>query len=354
MKALVLCAGKGTRLRPLTDSIPKPLVPVANRPILFYILDQIKNIGITEIGIVVSPENKKQIEDKIGDGRNWEANIKYIVQTEPKGLAHALIVSENFLNDSPFLLFLGDNLIKGNLLGVVNRFRVNNCSALILLKEVPDPCMFGVAELDNVGKVIRLSEKPKEPRSNLAMVGIYLFTPLIHRATKQIRPSWRNELEITDAIQWLLENEQSIDSETIRGWWLDTGKKEDLLVANRIILEESCERNVRDNVDINSQIIGKVDIAEEAKVVNSIIHGPVRIAAGCDIDNSDIGPFTSIGDDTKIDSSSIENSIILDKCRIISSHLKDSVIGKNCEVIGKSHFKEKIRLFIGSYSKIEL
>ncbi len=353
LKALVLCAGKGTRLRPLTDSIPKPLIPVANRPILFYVLDQIKQAGISEIGIVVSPGNQEQIQSAVGDGTSWNSRITYIVQTEAKGLAHAVISAESYLKNSPFLMFLGDNLIEGDLNLFVNKFCDDTCSAFVLLKEVPDPRLFGVAELDESGKVIRLVEKPKEPKSNLAMVGVYLFTPVIHQATKHIQPSWRGELEITDAIQWLLDHSEAVYSHMVQGWWLDTGKQEDLLAANRTILNESVKREIKGTIDNNSRLEGKVKLGENTLIINSTITGPVSIASDCQIKNSKIGPHTSIGAATNIENSHLENDIILENCLIRNiKHLTDSIIGMNSEIIRQTDDSKALKLFVGSYTKL--
>jgi glucose-1-phosphate thymidylyltransferase len=355
LKALVLCAGKGTRLRPLTDSIAKPLIPVANRPILFYVLDQIKKVGITEIAIVVSPDNRAQIQHAVDDGAFWNARITYIVQTEAKGLAHAVISAEDYLNGSPFLMFLGDNLIEGDLSQFVRKFRKGKYAAFVLLKEVPDPRLFGVAELDSSGKVVRLVEKPKEPKSNLAMVGVYLFTPTIHQATKQIKPSGRGELEITDAIQWLLDHGEEIHSHIVEGWWLDTGKKEDLLAANRVILDGFGKWELKGKVDKNSRVDGRVELGENSLITNSIVRGPVSIAAGCQIKDSNIGPYTSIGTGTIIENSHLENDIILEHCRISNlEHLTGSIVGNNAEITGQGSGRKAVGLLIGSHARIEL
>lgn len=354
LKALVLCAGKGTRLSPLTDDIAKPLIPVANRPILFYVLDRIREIDISEIGIVVSPGNHKQIQQAVGTGSAWQAHVEYIIQTEARGLAHAVISAEDYLKDSPFLMFLGDNLIGDNLVSFINRFRQGKSSASILLKEVPDPSSFGVAELNASGQVTRMVEKPKQPQSSLAMVGIYLFRRNIHRATRQIKPSRRGELEITDALQWLLDNGETVDSHIISGWWLDTGRREDLLTANRVILEEQKIREFKGIMDNLSWIEGNVNLEKGASLVNTTVQGPASIAGGCVISNSTIGPYTSIGPNSRIESSHLENDIIMENSDINNLNLTDSIVGLNSAVFSRINGTEIRGLISACYTKNEL
>ncbi len=332
MKALILAGGKGTRLRPLTDSVPKQLLPVANKPILFYALEQIRESGISDIGIVVSPETGRGIREAIANSPIGDVQIAYIVQSEPLGLAHAVKTAREFLADSPFLVILGDNLVQGGVKSFVDEFNEHQPDALILLKEVADPSRFGVAELDSMGKVTNLVEKPEEPKSNLAVVGVYLFTPEIHQAIAQIKPSPRGELEITDAIQEFLRMGKEVRNRVLAGWWLDTGQKKDLLEANRIVLNDCLARDIRGKVDSVSQVKGRVEIGQGTIVNNSLIHGPVSIAEDCRIDNSLIKPFSSIGAGTVIENSSIENVVIMESCRISKVNLVDDIIIRNTEL----------------------
>jgi glucose-1-phosphate thymidylyltransferase len=355
LKALILSGGRGTRLKPLTNTVAKQLLPVANKPILFYVLDQVMQAGITDVGIIISPETGSWLKEAVGDGSRWDARITFILQSEPAGLAHAVKTAQNFLADSPFLMFLGDNLIEGGINKFVSEFQQNSCSALVLLKEVADPRLFGVAELDGTGKVTRLVEKPKEPKSNLVLVGVYLFTPEIHEAISNIKPSWRNELEITDAIQWLLDQGKTVHNHILTGWWLDTGKKNDLLEANRVVLDDYIRRDIKGKVDSTSKITGRVEIRKGAEIQNSTIRGPVSIAEDCQIKNSFIGPFTSIGAKTIIEDSSLEHSVILENCYISKiERMADSIVGKNTDITKQKNGFQAVRLFIGDDAKIEL
>ncbi len=355
MKALILAAGKGTRLRPLTNTIPKHLLPVANKPILFYVLEQIKEAGITDIGLVISPETGADLKTALSDGSKWGVKINYVLQSPPLGLAHAVRSAQDFLADSPFLLFLGDNLIKDGVKNLVSEFNTHSPDALIVLKEVADPRAFGVAEVDSSGKVMRVVEKPKEPRSNLALVGAYIFTPVVHHAIAQLKPSWRGEYEITDAIQKLLDMGKEVRSHILQGWWLDTGKKEDLLEANRVMLDEYVKHQIKGQIDPKSRIIGNVEISEGTKIENSIIRGPVSIDFNCHIVNSSIEPYTSIGAETVIENSSVRYSVILSNSHIRDiQQLADSVIGRNVEIVRQEQKFEAARLFVGDYARVEI
>jgi glucose-1-phosphate thymidylyltransferase len=355
MKALVLCGGRGTRLRPVTYTLAKHLLPVANKPILFYVLEQIRQANIADIGIIMSPETSGEIKEAVGDGSRWGVRITYIIQSEPLGLAHAVKTAGDFLGDSPFLLFLGDDLIESGIKEFVDRFNSDAPEALILLKEVPDPRAFGVAELDASGRVLRLVEKPREPKSNLALVGVYLFTPEIHQAIAEIEPSGRGELEITDAIQKLLEMGKQVRSYILEGWWFDTGNKDDLLAANRVVLDNLLKRDIKGNIDSQSRVVGRVEIRRRTEVLASTIRGPASVAENCRIKNSVVGPFTSIGAGTVIEDSSIEYSVILENCRLYGiKRLIDSLIGRNTEVLTGEHKSEGMSLFVGDDTRIKL
>jgi len=355
VKALVLAAGKGTRLKPLTNTVPKHLLPVGDKPVLFHVLNYAKEAGIKDIGVVVSPESGPYIEEAIGTGSEWGGQITFIVQPEPLGLAHAVKVAQGFLGDSPFLMLLGDNLVQEGVKDFVDEFHTSNSDASILLREVSDPRAFGVAELDSSGKVIHMAEKPKKPKSNLAIIGVYLFTAEIHKAIAQTKPSWRGELEITDAIQKLLEMGKEIRSHLLRGWWLDIGSNDGLIEANRVVLDAFLKRDIKGEADEQSRIVGRVEIGEATKIENSLVQGPVFIAANCRIKNSLVKPFTNIRAGTVIDDSCLERSVILENCQILKiKYLANSVIGKNAILAGQGKGSVKIRLFIGDDCKVEL
>jgi glucose-1-phosphate thymidylyltransferase len=356
MKALILSGGKGTRLRPLTYTGAKQLVPVANKPILWYGIESIVSAGITDIGIIISPETGEEIRQTTGDGEQFGAKITYIRQDQPAGLAHAVKTAQSFLEDSPFIMYLGDNLIEDDLSPFLDSFQKQALDALILLRKVSNPSAFGVAKVDETGKVLYLVEKPKEPPSNLALVGIYFFAPTIHHAIASIQPSPRGELEITDAIQELINQNKSVEANKLSGWWLDTGKKDDLLEANRIILDTSLEIALQGEIDANSQAIGRVQIGQGTKIINSTIRGPVIIGENCHIENSFIGPYSSIANGTKLIDADIEHSVILKDATIIGIHQRivDSVIGRRAKLEIAPQRPKALRFMIGDDSHVEL
>ncbi|MBX0330463.1 glucose-1-phosphate thymidylyltransferase [Oscillochloris sp. ZM17-4] len=352
MKGLVLSGGKGTRLRPITYTSAKQLVPVANKPVLFRVIEAIRDAGITDIGIVIG-DTGDEIRAAVGNGKRWGVQITYIPQDAPAGLAHAVKISRDFLGDDRFVMFLGDNCIQGGISPLIQQFGQSAHNAQIVLKQVADPRSFGVAELDDNGRIERLVEKPREPRSDLALVGIYMFDHHIWDAVGAISPSPRGELEITDAIQWLVSNGHAVYPYIHEGWWIDTGKKDDLLEANRLILEEMTP-SVQGYVDRDSQLIGKVIVEAGAEIINSTIRGPAIIGEKTRILNSYVGPFTSIYHDCLIEDSEIEHSIMLEHSTVrgLPSRLEDSLIGRNVEV-ARSPLKPKAyRLMLGDNSSV--
>ncbi|MFM2026750.1 MAG: glucose-phosphate thymidylyltransferase [Cyanobacteriota bacterium] len=356
MKALILSGGKGTRLRPLTYTGAKQLVPVANKPILWYGIESIVAAGITDIGIIISPETGEEIRQTTGNGEQFGAKITYIRQDQPAGLAHAVKTAQSFLGDSPFIMYLGDNLIEDDLSPFLGSFQKQSLDALILLRKVSNPSAFGVAKVDETGKVLYLVEKPKEPPSNLALVGIYFFAPTIHQAIASIQPSARGELEITDAIQELINQNKAVEANKLLGWWLDTGKKDDLLEANRIILDTSLEIALQGEIDANSQVIGRVQIGQGSKIINSTIRGPVIIGENCHIENCFIGPYSSVANGVKLIDADIEHSVILKDATIIGIHQRivDSVIGRRAKLEIAPQRPKALRFMIGDDSHVEL
>jgi len=354
MKALILSGGKGTRLRPLTYSGAKQLVPVANRPILFYCIDNIVRAGIKDIGIIISPETGQEIKETVGDGGKWKARITYILQDSPAGLAHAVKVAKGFLKNSPFVMYLGDNLIGTDIKKFVENFTKKKSDALILLKEVENPRQFGVAVISKNGTIIQLVEKPENPPSNLALVGVYIFSSKIHTAISRINPSKRGELEITDAIQELISMGHNVKSSVLKTWWLDTGKKDDLLTANAIVLDEWCPKNIKGNVDKNSMVLGRVFLGNNSYVRASTIRGPVVIGENTVIENSFVGPHTSVGDNVRLVNSSIEHSVIMNGTDIRNiERIEDSLIGKRVNIFKNSRHKA-LRLMLGDDSVVEV
>jgi glucose-1-phosphate thymidylyltransferase len=367
VKALILAGGAGTRLRPITHTRAKQLVPVANKPILFYGLEAIADAGIKEVGIVVG-DTAEEVRAAVRDGSSWGLAVTYIPQAAPLGLAHAVLIARDYLGDDDFVMYLGDNLLKQSLRDFVATFEAERAHAMvptltvsqgepcaqILLKAVPDPHRFGVAQLDDDGSVVRLLEKPDLPPSNLALVGVYLFDRRVHEAVAAIQPSGRGELEITDAIQWLVDQGLRVRAAVLDGWWIDTGKLTPLLEANRLILE-TIERRVEGEVDDESELDGRVVLEAGARVVRSRIRGPVVIGAGTKLTDTFVGPFSAIGRRCVVEASEIEHSVILDDCQIIGAgRLEDSLLGHHVEVTRSVRRPRATRLMVGDHSQIDL
>jgi glucose-1-phosphate thymidylyltransferase len=357
LKGLVLSGGRGTRLRPITHTNAKQLIPVANKPILFYGLEAIRDAGITDIGIIVGA-TYEEIKGEVGDGSRFGVRITYIHQEAPLGLAHAVMVAEDYLAGDAFVMYLGDNLIKNGIRDLVAEFRARRPNSQILLAHVPNPSQFGVAELKD-GKVVRLEEKPKTPRSDLALVGVYMFDANIMKAVKAIEPSRRGELEITDAIQWLVDQGFEVVPHIVDGWWKDTGKLEDLLEANRIILD-TMDQRIDGSVDASSDIQFKVVIERGAEVVNSVIRGPAIIGRNTTINNAYIGPFTSVYDNCRIENVEIQHSIICENSVITdvpsqrTFRIEDSLVGKNVEITRTEQKPKAHRFLLGDSSRVSL
>ncbi|MGW7298369.1 glucose-1-phosphate thymidylyltransferase [Streptomyces sp. NPDC054829] len=353
MKALVLSGGAGTRLRPITHTSAKQLVPVANKAVLFYGLESIAEAGITEVGLVVG-DTAAEIQDAVGDGSKFGLQITYIPQERPLGLAHAVLIARDWLGDDDFVMYLGDNFIVGGIRDLVAEFTRNRPDAQILLTRVADPRAFGVAELDDAGQVVGLEEKPEHPKSDLALVGVYLFTPAIHEAVRAIKPSWRGELEITHAIQHLIDARADVRCTVIEGYWKDTGNVDDMLEVNRTVLE-GLERRIDGEVDERSETVGRVVVEEGARIVNSRIVGPAVIGSGTVVDNSYIGPFTSVAENCRITDSELEFSIVLRDSSIAGvGRIESSLIGRHAEVTPADHVPSAHRFVLGDHSKVQI
>ena len=356
MKGLVLAGGAGTRLRPLTYTGAKQLVPVANRPVLFYVIDNLVDAGIDDIGIIIAPETGAEIQSALGDGSRFGARFTFIPQDKPLGLAHAVAVAKPFLDDSSFVMYLGDNLIGTMIKEPVAAFRESSSlAASLMLKAVSNPSSFGVAEVDANGNVISLVEKPQEPRSNLALVGIYLFRPMIHDAIAQIKPSARGELEITDAISKMIELGGKVSFSRVASWWLDTGKKDDMLLANDTVLDDWLKPANEGHVDQASRLTGRVRVGKGTRIERSTIRGPVVIGDNAVISDARIGPFTSIGDGVRIEHSTVEHSVIMPGSSIINiARLEDSLVGKRVVVRPGASRHGSLSLMVGDDCVIEL
>jgi len=350
VKGLVLSGGAGTRLRPITHTSAKQLVPVANKPVLFYGLEAMRAAGIYDVGIVVG-ETRAEIEAAVGDGSRFGLKVTYLPQEAPLGLAHAVLIAEEFLDDSPFVMYLGDNLLKEGIAPFVRDFERSEPDALILLQRVDDPSEYGIAELQD-GRVVQLVEKPSEPRSDLALVGVYLFTPAVFESVKAITPSARGELEITDAIQHMIGRGLRVEPHTVTGWWKDTGKLEDMLEANRLILS-TIESDVRGEV-VESTLEGAVQVGEGSIIERCTVRGPVVIGAGCRLSDTFVGPYTAISDGVIVEHAEIEHSIILENSRIsrLGARMADSLIGRDCVIAHSEALPVAYRFMVGDSSQI--
>jgi glucose-1-phosphate thymidylyltransferase len=351
LKGLILSGGTGTRLRPLTHTSAKQLVPVANKPVLFYGLEAMAEAGIEEVGVIVAPETGGDIRAAAGDGSQFGIRIEYIEQDAPLGLAHAVLTGEPFLGASPFVMYLGDNLLRDGILELVNMFRSEEPDALILLTPVPDPEQYGVAELQD-GRVSRLVEKPKQPESNLALVGVYMFTPAIFEAARAIEPSGRGELEITDAIQHLVDAGSRVDPHIVHGWWKDTGQVEDMLEANRLDdLEERLEGELTD-----TRVEGRVVIEKGAVLERATVRGPAIVGAGSQIRDAYIGPYTAIAENVTIEGAELEHSIVLEGASLshLDYRIEASLIGRNVRIGKGPAFPKAYRFVVGDSSDIQI
>ncbi len=351
LKGLILSGGRGTRLRPITHTSAKQLVPVANRPVLFYGIEAMAHAGIEEVGIIIAPETGGEIREATGDGSAFGVRITYIVQDEPAGLAHAVLTAEPFLGVDPFVMYLGDNLLQGGIDELVAAFRANGPDALILLTPVPDPEHFGVAELDG-DRVVALAEKPAQPRTNLALVGVYMFTALIHDAARAIKPSPRGELEITDAIQYLVDSGRRVEPHVVKGWWKDTGRLEDMLEANRLVLDTIGTRVEGELVD--SQCDGRVVVEAGARLERSTVRGPAVIGARAHLIDAYVGPYSAIGEDCVIERAEVEHSILLagSSVRHLDGRMEASLLGRNVHIARSDGQPRAYRFMVGDNSEI--
>ena len=353
MRGLILSGGKGTRLRPITHTSAKQLIPVANKPVLFYGIEAIADAGISEVGIVIAPETGDEVRAAAGDGSRFGVEITYILQDRPGGLAHAVLTAEPFLGDQPFVMYLGDNLLQGGIADLVERFRGGGCDALILLTEVTDPENYGVAVLDG-DRVVRLTEKPQTPVSDLALVGVYMFTSAIHAAARAIEPSARGELEITDAIQQLLDSGLRVEPHIVEGWWKDTGQLADMLEANRLILDTlvaSCEGEL-----VDTQLDGRVVVEAGARLERSTVRGPAIIGAGARLIDAYVGPYTAVGADCLIESAEVEHSILLAGCEVcrLDGRVESSLLGHNVRISRDVRQPRAYRFMLGDNSEVRM
>lgn len=357
MKGILLSGGKGTRLRPITHTGPKQLIPIANRPVLQYAIEDLREAGITEIGVILGNKGRESIQKFLGDGSRFGVEITYIVQGNPLGLAHAVGCAREFIGDDDFVVYLGDNILKAGIKDLVDSFREGEYSAGIALQEVENPTQFGIAEVNEDGTVVDLTEKPDDPPSNLALIGVYVFSPAVFTAITRIKPSWRGELEITDAIRTLLEDGQAIDSHVVHGWWKDTGKPEDVLEANRLVLDD---RNAVKDGEIaeGAEVVGNVELHETARIeADAVVRGPVSIAENTTIEGGTyVGPYSSIGPNSTIAGAHLENSIVIGESAIQTDRkILDSLIGRRTDIrSSKDMLPEGQRLVIGENSNLRL
>lgn len=357
MKGVILSGGTGSRLRPITHTGPKQLVPVANKPVLEYAVEDLKDAGITEIGVILGNIGRDEIQQLLGDGSEYGVKITYIVQGNPLGLAHAVGCTEEFVGDDDFVVYLGDNILKQGISELVESFRAGDYGAGIALQEVDNPQAFGIADVDPEGNVRRLVEKPDDPPSNLALIGIYVFSPVVFDAIESIGPSWRGELEITDAIQHLLDEGHEIDSHTVGGWWKDTGKPEDILEANRLVLED-LKRSIDGTIADGAEVRGQVELAETARIESgAVVRGPATIAGGTVIESDTyVGPYTSLGPDSRIANTHVENTVVIGDSKITASgRIIDSLIGRSAEIgSAEEMLPAGRRLVVGENSSLKL
>jgi glucose-1-phosphate thymidylyltransferase len=351
LKGLVLSGGKGTRLRPITHTSAKQLVPVANKPVLFYAIEAMAAAGIDQVGIIIAPETGEEIRRAAGDGSRFGVELTYILQDEPAGLAHAVLTAEPYLGDAPFVMYLGDNLLQGGIEELVRSFRDSQPDALILLTPVPNPESYGVAELSD-GEVVRLVEKPPEPRTNLALVGVYMFTASVHAAAKAIKPSARGELEITDAIQYLVDHGLRVEPHIVKGWWKDTGRLDDILEANRLVLDTIQTRLEGELID--SQVDGRVIIESGARLERCTVRGPAIIGAGARLADCYVGPYTAIGEECETSGAEVEHSILLAGCVVtdLDGRMESSLLGRNVKIGRDDRQPRAFHFMVGDNSEI--
>ncbi len=357
MKGLILAGGSGTRLRPLTHTGPKQLIPIANKPNILYCLEDLRDAGITKIGVILGNNMPEKVQEMLGDGSSFGVEITYIVQGEPRGIAHAVGCAEEFMAGEPFVVYLGDNILKGGIGYMVEAFRKGDCEGMVALCPVNDPHKFGIAELDAQGNIVSLVEKPKQPKSDLALIGIYLLRPSIFPIIRKLKPSWRNELEITDAVDLLRKETGKVSARVVQGWWKDTGMPEDILLANHLVLED-LQGELLGNIEEGASVIGRVSIGPGTVVrAGAVIKGPVVIGKDCEIGpNTYIGPYTAIGDRTKVLSGEIESSIIVgDTVMDCGRRVVDSLIGGGCVIRSNDgRLPKGMSFVIGEHSRLDL